>query len=108
MGVEESVSESFVSMVLKLSEDELRPLFLKIAHWKASAAVEDAGKKGKKKGGALARRMAFFRVVNHLAEKLRVSDGGAGVGGVERSGSVDHIQPLLMTAHYAEEQGTMP
>jgi hypothetical protein len=58
-GVEEVLSESIVSLVLHLNEDELRPLFLKMAHWKASSPTPQ-------------RRLVFFRVVNHLAEKLRV------------------------------------
>lgn len=59
--VEAAACEAVVALVLRLNEEELRPLFLTLAHWRGEGV-----------GEGLPRRLPFFRVVDALAEKLRV------------------------------------
>lgn len=70
MVVETEASAAFVSMVMKLSEVELRPLFLHLCEWKAVGVGEDEGS-----GSApstLDRRLSFYRVFDGLASALRM------------------------------------
>ncbi|KAF4320942.1 hypothetical protein BBO99_00000729 [Phytophthora kernoviae] len=63
--VEDEVLECLVSFILKLSEKQLKPLFLKVAEW-AQTRVGSAGK-----SGDISRRIAFFKLVVKLSERLR-------------------------------------
>ncbi|KAG7401521.1 HEAT repeat-containing protein 1 [Phytophthora boehmeriae] len=63
--VEDEVLECLVSFILKLSEKQLKPLFLKVTEW-AQTRVGSAGK-----SGDISRRIAFFKLVVKLSERLR-------------------------------------
>ncbi|KAI9989928.1 hypothetical protein PInf_020226 [Phytophthora infestans] len=63
--VEEQVLECLVQFVLKLSEKQLKPLFLKLAEW-AQTRVGSCGK-----AGDIARRISFSKLVVKLSERLR-------------------------------------
>ncbi|KAK1944752.1 HEAT repeat-containing protein 1 [Phytophthora citrophthora] len=62
--VEEEVLECLVQFILKLSEKQLKPLFLKLAEW-AQTRVGSSGK-----GGDISRRISFFKLVVKLSERL--------------------------------------
>lgn len=73
--VEEMLCGSLLSLVMKLNEEELKPLFFSLAHWKSTSGEEEEAMKAKEAAGGgdpLARRLVFYRVVSHLAEALRV------------------------------------
>lgn len=59
-GVEDEILECLVQFVLKLSEKQLKPLFLKIAEWSQVKIT-----------GEIARRIVFFKLVVKLSERLR-------------------------------------
>lgn len=59
--VEDEILECLVQFVLKLSEKQLKPLFLKIAEWSQV----------KLSGNDIARRIVFFKLVVKLSERLR-------------------------------------
>ncbi|KAG6576396.1 uncharacterized protein IUM83_09042 [Phytophthora cinnamomi] len=63
--VEDDVLECLVQFILKLSEKQLKPLFLKLAEW-AQTRVGSSGK-----SGDISRRIAFFKLVVKLSERLR-------------------------------------
>ncbi|CAI5735970.1 unnamed protein product [Hyaloperonospora brassicae] len=63
--VEEEVLDCLVQFVLKLSEKQLKPLFLKLAEW-AQTRVGSADK-----SGDISRRISFFKLVVKLSERLR-------------------------------------
>jgi len=63
--VEEDVLECLVQFILKLSEKQLKPLFLKLAEW-AQTRVGSSGK-----SGDISRRITFFKLVVKLSERLR-------------------------------------
>lgn len=63
--VEDEVLECLVQFILKLSEKQLKPLFLKLAEW-AQTRVGSSGK-----SGDISRRIAFFKLVVKLSERLR-------------------------------------
>lgn len=68
--VETEASSAMVSLVMRLSEVELRPLFLHLCEWKAAIATED-GSMGETLGG-LDRRLSFYKVLNDLSASLKV------------------------------------
>uniref|UniRef100_H3H1J9 HEAT repeat-containing protein 1 n=1 Tax=Phytophthora ramorum TaxID=164328 RepID=H3H1J9_PHYRM len=63
--VEDEVLDCLVQFILKLSEKQLKPLFLKLAEW-AQTRVASSGKTGD-----ISRRIAFFKLVVKLSERLR-------------------------------------
>ncbi|UIZ22783.1 hypothetical protein KXD40_003603 [Peronospora effusa] len=63
--VEEEVLECLVQFILKLSEKQLKPLFLKLVEW-AQTRVGSCGKTGD-----ISRRISFFKLVVKLSERLR-------------------------------------
>ncbi|KAF1318510.1 hypothetical protein FI667_g13898, partial [Globisporangium splendens] len=65
--VEDEILECLVQFVLKLSEKQLKPLFLKIAEW-AQAKLPGSGAN---KNGDISRRISFFKLVVKLSERLR-------------------------------------
>lgn len=67
--MEKEASSALVVLVLKLSEVELRPLFLHLCEWKAAVSGEGV----EAKLGELDRRLSFYRVLNSLALSLKVS-----------------------------------
>lgn len=67
--VETEASSALVSLVMRLSEVELRPLFLHLCEWKA--AVGGDGPLATL--GELDRRLSFYRVLDGLAASLKVS-----------------------------------
>lgn len=68
--VESEASSSLVSLVMRLSEVELRPLFLHLCEWKAGVS---GGDNPKATMGALDRRLSFYRVLDGLAGALKVT-----------------------------------
>lgn len=56
---------------MRLSEVELRPLFLHLCEWKAGVSAEDSDAKATL--GVLDRRLAFYRVLDGLAGALKVN-----------------------------------
>jgi len=66
-GVEKSVIGALSSLVLKLSENSFKPLFVSLLDWSQSSSLEDGGLSGTQ----LDRRISFFGLVNQLLEKLR-------------------------------------
>eukprot|EP00455_Lapot_gusevi_P041674 TRINITY_DN4861_c0_g2_i4.p1 TRINITY_DN4861_c0_g2~~TRINITY_DN4861_c0_g2_i4.p1 ORF type:complete len:1199 (-),score=295.81 TRINITY_DN4861_c0_g2_i4:303-3899(-) len=77
--VEGEVVTSFVKLVLKLNESQLKPLFLKTIDWvglnslASDAAEEDkqAAAESSNSLSGLSRSIVLFRVVNSLTEKLQ-------------------------------------
>eukprot|EP00903_Cladosiphon_okamuranus_P012984 g12116.t2 len=67
--VESEASSSLVSLVMKLSEVELRPLFLHLCEWKAGVSGGHSDPKATL--GALDRRLSFYRVLDGLAGALK-------------------------------------
>ncbi|ETK92888.1 hypothetical protein L915_03853 [Phytophthora nicotianae] len=63
--VEEEVLECLVQFILKLSEKQLKPLFLKLAEW-AQTRVGSSGK-----SGDISRRISFSKLIVKLSERLR-------------------------------------
>ncbi len=67
--VESESSSALVCLVMRLSEVELRPLFLHLCEWKAGVST------GANKKAALAvldRRLSFYKVLDGLAGALKV------------------------------------
>lgn len=69
--VESEASSSLVCLVMRLSEVELRPLFLHLCEWKAGVSGGDNNPKAAL--GALDRRLSFYRVLDGLAGALKVT-----------------------------------
>ncbi|CAM9545090.1 unnamed protein product [Scytosiphon promiscuus] len=73
--VEKEASSALVSLVMRLSEVELRPLFVHLCEWKGgvSEAGDDDDKEiaTKAKLGVLDRRLSFYRVLEGLAGALK-------------------------------------
>lgn len=69
--VESEASSSLVCLVMRLSEVELRPLFLHLCEWKAGVSGGDNDPKATL--GALDRRLSFYRVLDGLAGALKVT-----------------------------------
>lgn len=67
--VETEATAALVALVMKLSEVELRPLFLYLCEWKA--AVGGDGPHAAL--GVLDRRISFYRVLEGLAGALKVT-----------------------------------
>ena len=67
--VEEVVCETVVALVLRLNEEELRPFFLHVAHWKKAG---EGGREEGREGARGSRRLVFYRLVDHLVGTLRV------------------------------------
>lgn len=67
--VEAEASSAMVSLVMRLSEVELRPLFLHLCEWKAAIAAEDGSKEATL--GGLDRRLSFYRVLDGLSAALK-------------------------------------
>lgn len=67
--METEASSALVALVMKLSEVELRPLFLHLCEWKTAVSGEGA----EAKLGKLDRRLSFYRVLDSLASSLKVS-----------------------------------
>lgn len=65
--VEDEILECLVQFVLKLSEKQLKPLFLKIAEWSQVRLSGSAAGSS----GDIARRIVFFKLVVKLSERLR-------------------------------------
>ncbi|GMF54035.1 unnamed protein product [Phytophthora fragariaefolia] len=63
--VEDELLECLVQFILKLSEKQLKPLFLKLSEW-AQTQIGSSGK-----SGDVSRRIAFFKLVVKLSERLR-------------------------------------
>lgn len=70
--MDEALCQSLLSLVMKLNEEELKPFFFRLSHWKSASGEEVQGGKGG--GDPLARRLVFYRMVSHLADALRVSN----------------------------------
>lgn len=68
--VEIEASSTLVGLVMRLSEVELRPLFLRLCEWKAGVSSGDGDLKATL--GALDRRLSFYRVLDGLARALKV------------------------------------
>lgn len=66
--VDSRASTLIVSLVMKLSEVELRPLFLHLCEWKAAISAED----DEATLARLDRRISFYKVLNNLAGTLKV------------------------------------
>eukprot|EP00752_Nemacystus_decipiens_P002133 g2034.t1 len=67
--VESEASSSVVCLVMRLSEVELRPLFLHLCEWKAG--VSEGRDDPKATLGALDRRLSFYKVLDGLAGALK-------------------------------------
>ncbi|CAO1628552.1 unnamed protein product [Jaminaea pallidilutea] len=67
--VENTAIKAFMSLVLKLNELALRPLYLRIYDWAALDLSEDG--KSVSEPGLVARRLVFYRVNNALHEQLQ-------------------------------------
>lgn len=65
-GVEKSVIGALSSLILKLSENSFKPLFVSLLDWAQTSSVE-----GGLSGTQLDRRISFFGLVHQLLEKLR-------------------------------------
>lgn len=65
--VEKSVIGSLSSLVLKLSENSFKPLFVSLLDWAQTSSVDNGGLLG----SHLSRRISFFALVHQLLEKLR-------------------------------------
>ncbi|CAH0478375.1 unnamed protein product [Peronospora belbahrii] len=63
--VEDDVLECLVQFILKLSEKQLKPLFLKLVEW-TQTRVGSSGKIGD-----ISRRISFFKLVVKLSKRLR-------------------------------------
>lgn len=68
--METEASSAMVSLIMRLSEVELRPLFLHLCEWKAAIAAEDGSKEATL--GGLDRRLSFYRVLDGLSAALKV------------------------------------
>lgn len=66
--VEGETSAATVAIVMKLSEMELRPLFLHLCEWKTAGEGDGT----KTTAGALDRRLSFYTVFDGLAAALKV------------------------------------
>lgn len=87
--VEAEASSALVSLIMRLSEVELRPLFVHLCEWKGgvSAAVDgDEERDAKANLGVLDRRLSFFRVLDGLAGALKVRSGVRRVHNYSMSG----------------------
>lgn len=73
--VEAQASSALVCLVMRLSEVELRPLFLHLCEWKAAVA----GDGPQATLGVLDRRLSFYRVLDGLAAALKVRCSGAAI-----------------------------
>ncbi|CAM9340670.1 unnamed protein product [Ectocarpus sp. 12 AP-2014] len=67
--VEIEASSALVGLVMRLSEVELRPLFLHLCEWKAGVSSGEGDLKATL--GALDRRLSFYRVLDGLAGALK-------------------------------------
>lgn len=67
--VEAEASFAIVALVMKLSEMELRPIFLHLCEWKAAGFGEGV----EATLSQLDRRLSFYRVLDGLSSSLRVS-----------------------------------
>ncbi|CAM9439904.1 unnamed protein product [Ectocarpus sp. 6 AP-2014] len=67
--VENEASSALVGLVMRLSEVELRPLFLHLCEWKAGVSSGEGDLKATL--GALDRRLSFYRVLDGLAGALK-------------------------------------
>lgn len=67
--VESESSSALVCLVMRLSEVELRPLFLHLCEWKAGVS---AGDDTKATLAVLDRRLSFYKVLDGLAGALKV------------------------------------
>ncbi|CAM9381439.1 unnamed protein product [Ectocarpus fasciculatus] len=67
--VETEASSALVGLVMRLSEVELRPLFLHLCEWKAGVSSGEGDLKATL--GALDRRLSFYRVLDGLAGALK-------------------------------------
>lgn len=67
--METEATAALVSLVMKLSEAELRPLFLHLCEWKAGVS----GDGPQAMLGLLDRRLSFYRVLDGLAAALKVT-----------------------------------
>lgn len=63
---EDEVLECFVQFILKLSEKQLKPLFLKVSEW-----AQQPASGGRRRGANLDRRIAFSKLMVKLSERLR-------------------------------------
>ncbi|TYZ62452.1 hypothetical protein PybrP1_005573 [[Pythium] brassicae (nom. inval.)] len=68
---EDEILDCLVQFVLRLSEKQLKPLFLKIAEWSQAAVGGGAAHHTPTKHGDLARRIVFAKLVVKLSERLR-------------------------------------
>ena len=68
--VEDSVTQALVTMVLKMSESQLKPMFVRVCNWVAKATVLDTGAAASTIQ-AQARRIAFFRLCEAMVMRLR-------------------------------------
>lgn len=89
--VEEEISKLVVNVTLKLNEEELKPFFLRMIDWQATSTTittsasdsmemdtEGGGassNSGSSGSGSSRRKTIFYRVVNHLADTLKVGGG---------------------------------
>lgn len=71
--VETEASAATVALVMKLSEVELRPLFLHLCEWKTAGEGDGTAAML----GALDRRLSFYKVFDGLATALRVRYGSS-------------------------------
>ncbi|WCJ36431.1 ARM repeat superfamily protein [Euphorbia peplus] len=65
--VEESVTDAMISLTMKLTESMFKPLFISSIDW----AESDVGEISNEGGKSIDRSIAFFRLVNKLAESHR-------------------------------------
>lgn len=72
--VDAQSAASVVALVMKLSEVELRPLFLRLCEWKLESLTGD----GDAEVGRLDRRLSFYRVLDELGAALKVRNIGPG------------------------------
>ncbi|GMF30012.1 unnamed protein product [Phytophthora lilii] len=63
--VEDEILECLVQFILKLSEKQLKPLFLKLSEWAQTRVVLSG------KAGDISRQITFFKLVVLLSERLR-------------------------------------
>ncbi|CAM9409783.1 unnamed protein product [Discosporangium mesarthrocarpum] len=73
--VDTEATEALLALVMRLSEAEMRPLFIRLCEWKSALGGGGKGEEGEQPGevelGELDRKLSFYRVLDGLSGVLK-------------------------------------